>query len=547
MIIGQIKKSIQQFQKNTFFKKIVFLYFGLLLLIILSTFYQYGISWDENIQQMYGKSIIKYYKSGFKKMDFLNIPTINGYGGLFDSIIAIFNQIIPFYPMEVRHLINALTGFIGMIGVYKLAHFFGGIRTGLIAAILIGVTPTYYGHIFMNPKDIPFAASYIWSIYFLILTVHTYPNPPKRLTTLLGIAFGITMAIRIGGLLLFGYLGIVIGLYSLILLVRKKYGFVQLLKTGTLLSLKILAISYFIILLFWPWAQMNPLVRPFQALHLAGNFVREGEEIFKGKIIYASTTESFPSDYLYTYFLINLPEITIISIVFGSIFVLYKILKLIRQNRIQSGLSYFLLVFSIWFPLIYLYISKSPIYNGNRHFLFVVPSMTVLSAYLLYKIFKIIQRFHLQSAKVFIGLLLVYAIFQIYTMFQLHPYQYIYYNQFAGGFKQASKNFEMDYWVTSNREMMKQLDNYIKREKLKPDEKGYFGLLFCADPLTIEYYLPPRFVMVTDKLKADFLVVNATPICKEYYSDLMKDESYPSILQVERMGVVLSYIKKLKK
>jgi hypothetical protein len=35
---------------------------------------------------------------------------------------------------------------------------------------------------------------------------------------------------------------------------------------------------------------------------------------------------------------------------------------------------------------------------------------------------------------------------------QLHPYEYIYYNNFIGGIKGAHGRFELDYWGTSYRE-----------------------------------------------------------------------------------------------
>ena len=37
----------------------------LMLLLVLATFQDYGVSWDENVQNEYGKQILAYYKSGF--------------------------------------------------------------------------------------------------------------------------------------------------------------------------------------------------------------------------------------------------------------------------------------------------------------------------------------------------------------------------------------------------------------------------------------------------------------------------------------------------
>jgi hypothetical protein len=41
---------------------------------------------------------------------------------------------------------------------------------------------------------------------------------------------------------------------------------------------------------------------------------------------------------------------------------------------------------------------------------------------------------------------------------KLHPYEYIYYNQFAGGVSSVAHRFELDYWGTSYREAAQELN-----------------------------------------------------------------------------------------
>ncbi|MGZ9222659.1 MAG: hypothetical protein ACXW4Q_11170, partial [Anaerolineales bacterium] len=40
----------------------------------------------------------------------------------------------------------------------------------------------------------------------------------------------------------------------------------------------------------------------------------------------------------------------------------------------------------------------------------------------------------------------------LFASVRLHPYEYVYYNQFIGGVKGAVDRFELDYWGTSYRE-----------------------------------------------------------------------------------------------
>ena len=70
---------------------------------------------------------------------------------------------------EIRHLLNALVGFAGVVGVYLLARSISGSSlVGLGAALFLILSPRYYGHTFNNPKDIPFAVFYLFSIFAII-------------------------------------------------------------------------------------------------------------------------------------------------------------------------------------------------------------------------------------------------------------------------------------------------------------------------------------------------------------------------------------------
>jgi hypothetical protein len=42
---------------------------------------------------------------------------------------------------------------------------------------------------------------------------------------------------------------------------------------------------------------------------------------------------------------------------------------------------------------------------------------------------------------------------------RFHPYEYVYYNELVGGVRGAEGSFEMDYWCTSYRELVEQLNS----------------------------------------------------------------------------------------
>src|SRR4029077_3698822 len=111
---------------------------------------------------------------------------------------------------ETRHLLNGVVGILGLAGCWKLGRALGGPRAGFIALVFLLLTPNYYGQMFNNPKDIPFAAGGAWATYYMVLILPALPCPPLRLVLKLGVAIGLALGVRVGGLLFVCYLGLVL-------------------------------------------------------------------------------------------------------------------------------------------------------------------------------------------------------------------------------------------------------------------------------------------------------------------------------------------------
>ncbi|MBF0531407.1 MAG: glycosyltransferase family 39 protein, partial [Deltaproteobacteria bacterium] len=86
----------------------------------------------------------------------------------FEGLSALLQPISPWGKFETRHFLNALVGLIGIIGCWKTARYLRGPQGAFYSAAFLAAMPIYYGHMFFNSKDIPFAAGYIWSLYFII-------------------------------------------------------------------------------------------------------------------------------------------------------------------------------------------------------------------------------------------------------------------------------------------------------------------------------------------------------------------------------------------
>ena len=151
------------------------------------TFRDYGLGWDDYTHAEYADLLLRMYGSGFKDTGALSFANLYMYGGGFDMAAALLHKIIPLELFETRRLLGAVVGVIGLAVTWRLARRVGGPLAGLATLLLLALCPTFYGHMFMNPKDAPFAVSMVILMLGLVRLAEEYPaalaaNHPDRRT-----------------------------------------------------------------------------------------------------------------------------------------------------------------------------------------------------------------------------------------------------------------------------------------------------------------------------------------------------------------------------
>ncbi|MCZ6633333.1 MAG: tetratricopeptide repeat protein, partial [bacterium] len=326
--------------------------------------------------------------------------------------------------------------------------------------------------------DIPFAAGYLWSLYFLSKGLVESPNLPRKLIFKIGLTIGLTMGIRVGGVLLWGYLGLFYAIRYLQLSKRTWQPALWLRLLGQ--ATAITAIAYTTMICFWPWAQIHPLTGPWQAIQAFSRFSEYHHSFFNGQ--YVLNTQ-IPRTYTLQWLILTLPEF-----VFAGLAAWVIGLK----QRSTASLQHLLLLFSGLFPVGYTVVSHTPLYDGIRHLLFALPPLVILAAVGLDNMLKMFVQAKKYLATA-IGLLLGMVGFE---MVRLHPHQYIYFNWiFAGKVEQAQSNYETDYWVNSIKQGLAWID---ANPRWHPgDRKLRLGSLFperlalMADPNHIDCNVSP--------------------------------------------------------
>ncbi len=142
-----------------------------MLVVMLWTSKDFGISGDEITQNTYGQKVYDYYASFGKDKaclePFGRITNAFYYGGFYDLVCVTVNKFSPLDPFDTRHLIDAFCGFLIILFAARLARLFKGWDAALLVAWFLFLSPRFFGESMNNPKDVPFALGMLMGVYYI--------------------------------------------------------------------------------------------------------------------------------------------------------------------------------------------------------------------------------------------------------------------------------------------------------------------------------------------------------------------------------------------
>ncbi len=509
-------------------------------IIVLFTFRHYGVTWDEEIQSQYGQAVFDYYISGFHDDRYREIFNLYLYGGMFDGLAAFINAYTPINIYETRHLLNAIMGLVGLWGAWRLGRLLGGGMVGLVAMILLALTPMYYGHMFNNPKDIPFAAGAVWSLYYMTKCLRSFPYVQWKSVLYLGVMLGLTLGIRVGGIMLLGYWGLSLLILAITQLHQrvnvpfrvKVYYLEEIIWALAKMTVSVAVIAYAVMLLCWPWAQEAPVENPIKALIQFSNFPQDVEVLLGGEI-YRST--ELPWFYAPQYFAVQLPLPQLFLTLSGLLLLPFILRKMPHQ---ANRFSLLLIILTVIAPIAFVILDHSALYDAVRHFIFILPPISVLSALAFRHLITSLGSTN-KAKYILASILCASLVPQAVAMIRLHPYEYIYVNPLEGGVKGAYGNYELDYWGSSFKEAAEKLKEFVDREGGVPPGKLY-RVAICGPWSSAMIYLPPDYEAVVANETAEFFLSTTRWKCQNMRPG-------KEIIRVERMGAPLAIIKDLRR
>lgn len=513
------------------------------LIIGIFIFRDYGYSWDEPLFYDYADALQYAYAPHnwfAENFDLQNAfgSSASDHANRGPAYIIIVYPIVSFLKLfldnaSAWHLINFLTFQLGIYLFYRFASKWMSQLGAVSATLLFCYQPVFWGHSFINPKDIPFLVFFIGSMYFGFEMVDEFIKFPLlvrerarvRVIKILLASFfmGIATSIRVLGPLA-AVLTVLYALSQMLqpsssaMKVENKIKFNNFIKLFTTYAFLSLIISF----ITWPYLWINPLQTFIQVFAFMSDNPTQLNVLFMGNNYQAGEV---PLRYLPLLLGYTQSEPVWILFILGLLFAFWK-------SNHQKRISLFIVLLWFLIPLAYVLLRRPSMYDGYRHFLFILPPIFIFTGFAFEKLFELIKNSYLQILS--IALILSFGIVPIV---QLHPYQYAYYNNFIGGVSGAFRNYETEYWLTCYREAVLEL-NQITNEpvNLFVRREPYIAAYYANDNITIRDFRTEQNQMQT----GDYYLVSTRS-----NEDLRFMRDVPALITIERQGATFCVIKQV--
>jgi Dolichyl-phosphate-mannose-protein mannosyltransferase len=486
-----------------------------LTIIVALTYNKYGFTVDEQDDYSNAVRVVEFITSlGGKGQEILKIEPDNAYGRMADILALVLQKLIPTLSFDSRHLVSALFGVAGTYYVYRVGSVFVSPSVGFFAALFLACNPMWFGYMFINPKDIPFAATLLAALYYCLSALTgRYESP--WIWVKVGLAIGLLATTKLIGILVLSFIGVVtlatlIAIPTAARLRIDRVFFDRLLKTtisaivGCFVCFAVFWPQFF----FWSPAKLVNVFRLFMNYEVWQGYVQIHGEYF--------LFDKIPWYYLLTYFGISMPLFLLALIGAGAVY------GVVRRDPLIISFAVVCIVF-----LTYQAVTGARVYNGYRHFLFLLPFTMLIAAYPIGRLLDSHLPWVARIATIAVAA--VGTVAATVSIYQLFPYQYSFYNMLVGGVPGADGRYYIDVWLSAEREALREIEEIA-------DTNEVIRIHACGSRLNFADH--PRFRRV-ELEDADYIVAVRRGHCTPQNLPL---QDLRVIREVRRQGVLFAAI-----
>ncbi len=504
------------------------------------TFRDYGLGWDDYTHSQYGSLLVSLYSSGFADKSAFSFVNLYMYGGGFDLLATLAAKVLPFDLFETRRLVGACVGLIGLFVTWRLGRRLGGPVAGLIALALLAACPLYYGHMFMNAKDAPFAVAMAVALLGTVRAFEEYPRAAPATLALCGVGIGLAIGSRVmGG---FALINMALPLLLLVTIRGKEIGFeaaARECRSFLVPFIPAAILAYLVMGLVWPWAVLSPL-NPFRAVEYFSNFFEKPwRELFAGHL---TLVPDMPRSYVPTLIALTLPGLMLVLGLGGMMGTGIVVARGKARPSAKGpgaadpGQRAALLAVGLaaLLPVLVTVATRPAMYNGIRHFVFLTPPFAALGGLAGAWIIRRLRHYGRAAVIAGAAILALGIAYPAAQMARLHPYEYTFFNRFAGGVTGARPWYMIDYWGLSMTQASRQLRALLAERGETPPPGRKWSVAVCGPHPAVVVALGPQFSAIWDPNGADFAMMLG-----EFYCATL---DAPVLVEIVREGVVYARV-----
>lgn len=480
---------------------------GVLLVLMLFTVFtqatSYGLSFDEGLQTSYGLSVYKWYRTLGKDQSFLHYPQDEynpEHGVIFDAVVAGISQ-ETHNKWATEAISIGIAGVLGVVAIGLCGFELGGWWFAFLAALSLWLYPRFFGAIFNNSKDIPFASANAFLLWSVLLLMKQWGKRAKDPRNSLLVAFflALTVAIRVNGILWYAILVLLLAGWWLCNFrrVRQEKQLLRTVRRHVVVSVTIGVLSFLGIMVMWPYVFINPFANLYNSIVVNARYPWNGSVLYQGQIQLAA---NLPRSYAPVWLLIGSPPTLILFAIIGF---LLLCAWCVRKKALDPQMIVVTLAFVL--PLGLIVGLHAVLYNALRQFVFLVPPLILLAVYGFMRIFTFLWQ-RKQKVLMIALILLTVLNFAWITkdMLELHPYEYVYFSPLVGGVQGAYGQYEMDYWNTCDKQAAEWLTQHYQQYTTNQNPT------IQASVVAFQYmeYLPRNFRTIAEN--PNFLIDSGT-------------------------------------
>jgi hypothetical protein len=502
-------------------KRVPLLFFSLFYFVwAAATYKNFGFTWNEVDVYPRGMALFQYlFGRSTSDLTLQTSPTDQTvYDHIYPLVLYLLNRGMS---VDYYHWLNLFFAFPVFWAVYEvLLDWCGKPFWAFMGPLFLFLMPRFSGDIPGNPKDVTFAVSYFLSLTALYFLTGRQDHHSGVKVLILGILFGLTQSLRIIGFSIY-IVFILFEIYCFLLAEKskEKNGW-KWLSRFTVEFISIFLIAGFLMAVTWPFIGANFFKRLMAIMLIAKKYAWTDDVLFMGRYI---SSVKLPWFYLPVWFWISTPISEMFLWLSGMVWIA-RLWRVRLCFLVGSALAVNIGLF---------YLLRPVVYDGMRHFLFLAPLIVVVACVSFRMLYQKVSKPVFQRGLLF---LIAFDLSGVaWHMARLHPYEYIYFNGWAGGLKGAAGRYETDYFAASMKETVQKLGETECR-----DSHRTYQIKACTEAALCRPLLMDNMVAVDNIENADYY------ISFDRWKWNKRAGTAPLLFTVDREGVPLFFAYKMR-